>query len=251
MTLAFEDSGPGHPVVLLHSTVCDRRMWDPQWQPLRDRGYRVVRSDFRGHGQTPVGREPFNAAEDVRDLLDALGLPQAVLVGASYGGRVAQEVAARWPERVPALALVCAATRLHSPTEDIIAFSDAEDDLLASDDIDGAVELNVRTFLGPDADDATRQFVAAMQRHAFEVQIAAGDDAAESRNEDFDLTKITARTLVISGGLDLDYFRQTADMLAARIPGAEFMELPWAKHLPSLERPAETTGILLEFLERR
>jgi pimeloyl-ACP methyl ester carboxylesterase len=250
MTLAHDDAGLGQPVVLLHSTVGDRRMWDPQWQPLLDAGYRLVRCDFRGHGDSPVGHEQFNSAEDVRDLLDDLGLPHATLIGASYGGRVAQEMAARWPDRITAMALLCSATRLHSPTEDIIAFSDAEDDLLAAGDIEAAVELNVRTFLGADADETTRTFVADMQRHAFEVQLAAGDDAPDARNEDFDLTKVTAPTLVVSGGQDLDYFRQTAELLAAEIPGAQYVELPWAKHLPSLERPAETTALLLDFLGR-
>jgi pimeloyl-ACP methyl ester carboxylesterase len=80
-------------------------MWDPQWSLLIDAGYRVVRCDFRGHGQSPAPTEPFNAADDVRVLLDSLGIGRAAIIGSSYGGRVAQEIAARWPERVSALVL--------------------------------------------------------------------------------------------------------------------------------------------------
>jgi 3-oxoadipate enol-lactonase len=65
---------------------------------------------------SPAPTEPFNAADDVRALLDSLGIGEAAIVGASYGGRVAQEIAARWPDRVSALILLCAATRLHPPT---------------------------------------------------------------------------------------------------------------------------------------
>ncbi|RZU53276.1 alpha/beta hydrolase family protein [Krasilnikovia cinnamomea] len=138
-------------MVLLHSSVCDRRMWDPQWQILLDTGYRVVRCDFRGHGESPAPTEAFNAADDVRDLLDALQVSDAILIGSSYGGRVAQEIAARWPRRVTALVLLCAATRLHPPTEAILKFGAREQELLDAGDVEAAVALNVATFLGPAA----------------------------------------------------------------------------------------------------
>jgi 3-oxoadipate enol-lactonase len=52
--VTYDVAGTGPALVLLHSTVCDRRMWDPQWPVLADAGYRVVRCDFRGYGETPV-----------------------------------------------------------------------------------------------------------------------------------------------------------------------------------------------------
>ena len=166
-------AGSGPTVVLLHSSICDRRMWDPQWHMLLDAGYRVVRCDFRGHGGSPAPTEPFNAADDVKNLLDILDVREATVIGASYGGRVAQEIAARWPKRVTTLVLLCAAMRLHPPTEAIIAFSTSEDELLDAGDIAGAVALNVATFLGPAASVDTRAAVTAMQQLTFEVQIAA------------------------------------------------------------------------------
>ncbi|MET9064505.1 alpha/beta fold hydrolase [Streptosporangium sandarakinum] len=48
MTLSYDMAGDGPALVLLHSGVCDRRMWDPQWPALLDAGYQVVRCDFRG-----------------------------------------------------------------------------------------------------------------------------------------------------------------------------------------------------------
>ena len=44
--LSYDEAGTGPALVLLHSMVCDRRMWDPQWPVLVDAGYRVVRCDF-------------------------------------------------------------------------------------------------------------------------------------------------------------------------------------------------------------
>ena len=246
MLLAHDLEGSGPTVVLLHSSVCDRRMWEPQWGPLLAAGYQVLRADFRGYGDSPVPAEPFNNAVDVRDLLDAYAVSEAILVGSSFGGRIAQEVASRWPERVSVLALLCAARRLHPPTADVTAFSEREDELIAARDLDAAVALNVATFLGPKADDATRDLVARMQRHAFEVQLAAPE--VESRNQDYDLTAITARTLVVNGKHDLDYFTEIADHLAATIPGARRTVLDWAGHLPSLEDPLLLNPLLLEFL---
>jgi 3-oxoadipate enol-lactonase len=250
MTLAYDTAGSGPTVVLLHSSVCNRGMWDPQWQPLLDAGFRVVRCDFRGHGDSPAPIRPFNPAEDVRDLLDALGVERAALVGASYGGRVAQEVAARWPERVTALGLLCAATRLHPPTADIVAYSEREEELVGTGDLAGAAAFTVATFVGPAASEATRAEVTRMQREAYEIQLAVGDDLAEPADNDYDLTAVTAPTLVVSGAHDLGYFRSTADFLAATIPGAEHVRLDWAGHLPSLEDPARTNPLILDLPTR-
>jgi 3-oxoadipate enol-lactonase len=56
--VSYDVAGSGPTVVLLHSTVCDRRMWDPQMPVLVNAGYRVVRSDMRGFGQTPMPAQP-------------------------------------------------------------------------------------------------------------------------------------------------------------------------------------------------
>ena len=246
MTLAHDISGDGPTVVLLHSSVCDRRMWDPQWDLLIDAGFRVIRPDFRGFGETPAPTSGYDEASDIRDLIDAHGIERAVVVGSSFGGRAAQEFASRWPLRVTGLLLVCAATRLLPPTDDVLAFGAEEDALLDVGDLDGAVALNVRTWVGPGATESTREIVARMQRHAFEVQLPAPDVAPE--RDDFDLGAVTAPTLVVSGAHDLDYFDRVAELLTARIAGAEHRELDWAGHLPSLEDPARFNPLLLDFL---
>src|SRR4029450_11827753 len=134
----------------------------------------VVRSDMRGFGQTPMPDQPHNNAQDVMDLLDLLSVEQAALVGASGGGRVALEVAARWPQRVTSLVLLCTALAGHEPSDELRAFGERENSLLEAGDIAGATDLNVDTWLGPHADEATREKVRRMQRQAFEVQLAAG-----------------------------------------------------------------------------
>ena len=245
--ISYDTMGTGPALVLLHSTVCDRRMWDPQWPVLAEAGYRVVRCDFRGFGATPAPSAPYNDADDVLSLADELDLGPMALVGASSGGEVALEIAARRPRRVTALALVSAGMPGHEPTDELRGFWQREGELIEAGDIAGAVELNVATWLGPEADEATRERVRLMQRHAFEVQLAAPEEY-EPVEVDVDLHAITAPSLVVSGARDLPDFRLIAARLAALLPGAQAVELPWAGHLPTLERPRESSGLLTAFL---
>lgn len=257
MTLAHDyahdadhDSAPAGDrpaLVLLHSGVCDRRMWDPQWPELVDSGYPVVRCDFRGFGRSPLPDRRHNDAEDVLDLLDSLGVERAVLIGSSYGGEVAVEIAARRPDRVAAMVLLCAGLPGHRPTDELREFGEREDELIEAGDVEGAVELNVDTWLGPDADEAVREQVRGMQRRAFEVQLAAPEGAGRNRVE-VDLAAVEAPCLAVSGGRDLTDFRQIAARLPDLFADARHVELPWAGHLPGLERPAEVTALLTGFL---
>jgi 3-oxoadipate enol-lactonase len=245
--LAHDDAGDGGPLLLLHAGVCDRRMWEPQWGELTAR-FRTIRCDLRGFGETPLPAELFNPADDVIRLLDALGIDRVSVVGSSFGGRVALELAATWPGRVQKLVLLCGEWEEVERDPELEAFAEEEDRLLSAGDIDGAAELNVRTWVGPDASGPNRSLVRTMQRHALEVQMAAGDDA-DFRPRNVDPGRIEASTLLVSGGQDLAHFREVAAELNDRIPEAVHVELEWAAHLPSLERPGLVAELLLDHLE--
>ena len=108
-----------------------------------------------------------------------------------------------------------------------------EGELIDAGDIAGAVELNVATWLGPEASQATRERVRLMQRHALEVQLAAPQEY-EPAEVVVDLGAITAASLVVSGAKDLPDFGLIAARLAVLLPGTRQVELPWAGHLPTL-----------------
>ncbi|WP_270888578.1 alpha/beta fold hydrolase [Pedococcus sp. 5OH_020] len=249
MLLAYDDDGSGRAVLLLHAGVADRRMWDPV-VPSLSHSFRVVRPDLRGFGETPLPPEEYADADDLDALLDSLGITDAAVVGSSFGGRVALELATLHSARVSSLVLLCTALRGVEPTPDVLAFGQEEGRLLEAGDVDGAVELNVRTWLGPEGDDSARQLVASMQRRAFEVQLAADvlvprpvQRTVEVRPED-----ISVPTTVVSGGHDLQLFRDVAARLAREVQGADAVELAWAGHLPSLERPDAVLALLLDVL---
>jgi 3-oxoadipate enol-lactonase len=251
MLLAHDDTGAGDPVLLLHAGVADRRMWQPQWEPLAER-FRVVRCDMRGWGDTPLPAERFSNAEDVMALLDHLNIDRAAIVGSSFGGLVGLEIAVTDPDRISRLVLLCPGFRGLEPTAAAEAFDEREEALAEAGDLDGLVEHNVATWLGPDADEPARDFLREMQRHAFEVQLAA--DARPEQPEldrvDVDPAQIACPTVVASGGHDMDHFQAIAAHLATTIPDARLIELDWAGHLPSLERPEETTELIIDALSR-
>ncbi|MCX5606128.1 alpha/beta hydrolase [Streptomyces sp. NBC_00047] len=250
MSVYFEVSGPadGPAVVLLHSSVCDRRMWDPQWGPLAEAGFRVVRLDFRTCGDSPAAQATYSDDGDVLALMDRLGVERAAVVGSSYGGQVALQIAALHPERVTRLALLCAGRPGYRPdSPEVEEFRAAEDALTEAGDLAGAAALNARTWLGPDADEAAHALVQAMQLGNFQGALASTGDH-ELPAPEVDLAAITAPVLAVGGAHDLPDYRHIAAGLPALVPGARHVELPWAGHLPSMERPAEITDLLLEFL---
>ncbi|MFI2102384.1 alpha/beta fold hydrolase [Isoptericola sp. NPDC019693] len=258
MTLAHDVAGdPGSPaVVLLHAGVADRRMWDAVAPALAHR-FRVLRPDLRGFGDSPLPTDGhrYTNAGDVVALLDTLGVADAAVVGSSFGGKVALELATAHPGRVRELVLLCPAAPGVPDTEASDAFDAEEARLLAAGDVEGAVRLNVTTWLGPDADDAAREALATMQRRAFEVQLAADAAASAAGSPEpgpdgvaVDLAGIRVPTFVVEGGHDMDALQACARHVAHEVPGAELSALGWAGHLPVLERPDAVLALLLDVL---
>ena len=105
--LAYEVSGEGPAVVLVHGFGLDMRMWDAQVRHLAG-SFRVVRYDCRGFGASgpfdPAAA--YTHAADLIALLDHLRLGQAVLAGLSFGGRVVMQAALAAPHRVRGLVLL-------------------------------------------------------------------------------------------------------------------------------------------------
>jgi 3-oxoadipate enol-lactonase len=236
--------GSGSAVLLLHAGVADLRIWDAQVLEL-SHDHLTVRCDLNGFGAsaaTPAACD----AEDVLALLDHLGVTRFSLVAASYGGHVGLQVATAIPERVESLVLLAPAADLAEPDEPLRALWAEEGRLVEAGDLDAATELNVQSWLGPEADDAARGLVRRMQRQALVQQVAAGD--VDDRELPVRPDGITMPTTVIVGALDFGFFRTTARVLAQQLARARLVELPWAGHLPSLERPPETTRLIMEAL---
>ena len=169
-------AGRGPAVVLLHAGIADSRMWDPQFEALA-RDHRVLRIDLAGYGRSPLEPGPLCHAEDVARAMDRHNTPSATLVGASFGGAVALDLALGRLERVDALVLVDAPLGGTDWSPELRAVWEREEQALEAGDLDSAVEDVVGFWVdGPQrpagsAPADVRALVALMQRRAFELQL--------------------------------------------------------------------------------
>lgn len=254
---AYDEQGEGSAVVFVHAGVCDRRMWDGPFEALAD-SYRVVRFDARGFGETPAlpgpDDQPITRHGDLLAVLDTLGIDRAVLIGCSMGGATALDTALAAPDRVSALVLV--ATRPSgSPLDpEIVSGWRAVDRALESDDLQSALEMELRMwvdgpFRQPDAvNPALRDLVGEMNRIALSVPEGAFDEEGLEPPAIGRLPDVTAPTLIVTGSLDFPAVVRSGVEMAEQIPGARLASIEGTAHLPSMEEPEQFTAFVRAFL---
>jgi len=244
MTLHHETRGDGPPLLLLHAADVDGRAYGPLADRLQDR-FTLVMPDQRGHGRTPQGTEPYAPAEDTIAVLDELGIERAAVIGNSFGGRVALQLATSAPDRVAALVLLASSLPGLEPGPELTAAWEEETALWEAGDVDGIVAHNVRTWV---REPAVADLVADMMRTAVGLQAQADEDLA--RALPVDLGTIPVPVLAVSGGRDLPDFARIADQIAAEVPRGERAEIADAGHLIALERPDAAAALVVDFLDR-
>lgn len=251
----YQSAGEGIPLVLIHAGVCDSRMWDPQFDAFAHAGYRVVRYDLRGWGNTPVPDSEFAHHEDVIAVCNAAGVEKVWLIGASHGGKVALDTALTYPDRIKGLILVNAAVGGWEGGASLESFGEAEDALLEGGDLAGATELNLKMWVdGPyrtptDVSEEIRAKVGEMQRRAFQIPVPPNASLKRVEPPAIErLHEIDLPTLVIVGALDVPEFVTLAEQMAATIPHAHLSVIDGVAHLPSMEAPESFNEKVMAFL---
>lgn len=115
-TFHVQDEGEGPPVVLLHGLGTDHTIWDDLRFRLPDK--RLILPDLRGHGQSDVPKGPYTMGGLVRDvegICDALEVRDAVIIGLSLGGMIAQGLAVKRLDLARGLVLMATAAKLGQP----------------------------------------------------------------------------------------------------------------------------------------
>jgi pimeloyl-ACP methyl ester carboxylesterase len=254
--LWHESAGSGPPVLLLHAGICDARMWEREMGTFSAH-HRVTRCDLPGFGRSALVPGRLCHGEEVAALLEGLGSGPADLVGASFGGRVALELAIARPDLVRRLVLIGAPYPDHEWSAAVEAFGEEEERLIEQGRIDDAAELNVRFWVdGPhrspeDVDPAIRAAVGRMQRRAFELQEPLWEQVeVEALVPDAGqrLGEVRAETLVVTGAGDVGDIHAIAERFAREIPAVRTATIEATAHLPSLERPEEFDELVLGFL---
>lgn len=241
----------GPAVVLSNSLGSTHRMWDAQIAALEER-FRVVRYDTRGHGASPVPPGPYSIdelADDVIGLLDRLDIERAHLVGLSLGGMTMMRVAARNPERVNRLALLCTAAYL-PPAQ---GWTDRAA-LVRADGTSAVAAAVVQRWFTPGylaANTEAQQGYEAMVAATPTEGYAACCEAIAAMDQRAELSSIIAPTLAIAGADDPatppDLLRDIVDA----VPHGRLLVVPDSAHLANAEQPGIITPALLEHLEQQ
>ncbi|WP_138733522.1 3-oxoadipate enol-lactonase [Modestobacter excelsi] len=235
-------------VVLSNSLGATRAMWDPQVPVLAER-YRVVTYDTRGHGASPAPAGPYtldDLVDDVLSLLDRVGAQRAHVVGLSLGGMTALRLAAREPQRVHRLAVLCSSAKTE-PQGFLDRAAAARADGTAS-----FAPAVVSRWLTPAHAAAHPDLVSRL-----EGMIAGCDDEGYAACAEVvggvdlraDLGRITAPTLVVSGAEDPALPPAHQQAIADGVRGAELLTVSPGAHLANLEQPLRISGALLGHLD--
>lgn len=249
------------PFVFVHGFGCARSDWDAQVAHL-SASHQCVAVDLGGHGTSPGGPEHARIethGADVANLMNALSLAPAILVGHSMGCRVVMEAAARAPDRTKALILVDGSRLGEAGSRSYEGRAKALDAM-------GYVNAAKAAFgqmFGPDYDPAKRQAIidrAVARRPEIAGPLFA--DIGRYDLEQFDRILASVRvpmlaiqsTQTLADGKRLPLVKgQTTPylvMLRAKVPGVAVEIVPGIGHFPQLERSAETNAMMTAFAAR-
>jgi len=242
--------GDGPWLVLSHSLACDHTMWDEQIEALT-RDYRVVRYDTRGHGRSsaPDGIYSLDLlAADLNDLLDALNIDKAHLVGLSMGGMIGQIFALQYPSRLHTLVL-CDTSSAYSDSvapvwkervrvaqmEGMTALAEPTVERWFTERFHRASPATIRRF---------RDLVAGTTLDGY----AGCSEAILKIRATERLNEISVPVLVVVGEQDQGTPVEMAQIIHDQISASELAIIGDAAHFPNVEQPAVFTNVLLEFL---
>lgn len=248
-TIHYLKEGAGPAVALIHSLGSSVHMWRETIAALKDR-YTVIACDARGHGGTSGKGEcsVATAAQDLKAVLDQLGISECHLVGISTGGPVALTLAAQSPGTVKSLML---ADTFAKPVEGSKERVEATAEAIAYVSMEefgtqyAAEALLPSTLL--DVQDELAGVVAKVNPKVY-IQLmrsaVLGDFTAL-------LASVKAPTLVLIGESDLMAPRSESDFLVDKIPNATLAVVPAAGHLSCLDNPAAFNDAIGKFLDEQ
>jgi 3-oxoadipate enol-lactonase len=253
INLHYHDEGEGLPVIFIHAFALNQTMWRAQVAALKHQ-YRCITLDLRGFGHSGVTEEPSlmqQMASDVRELMKALSIDRAVLVGLSMGGYIALAFYRHFPQAVRALVL--ADTRATADNEEAKANRLRSAEKALSEGSAAIAAETTPKLLGDTTlnnNPELVQLVHTIQAANSPVGIAAAQRGMAARVDSSDLlARIDVPTLVIVGSEDKLTPPAEAEVIQQGIRHAKLLVIENSGHLSNLETPEPFNKALAEFLE--
>lgn len=254
----YEDRGRGRPLVWSHGFACGAKMWQPQVEWFADR-YRVITYDVRGHGASDAPAEPEaysqpHSVEDLRALLDHLGLERSCIGGLSMGGNIALNLALAHPDLVAGL--VIADTGAGSDDPDGWRTKCAEwAALLESRGIEAAVDVMLADPLfaryatqGPEAARHMRCLLTTHRARGLALTLRGVLPRRPSLYSlEERLRALATPALIIVGEHDEPCVK-VSGYLAETLPNAQLARIREAGHMTNLEDPTTFNAAVDRFL---
>jgi len=251
-TIEYDDVGNGMPLLLIHGFPLDRSLWRSQIEGLQSAA-RVVAPDLRGFGQSGDAPETMTMDEyaaDLKALLDALNVKQAVVCGLSMGGYIALAFLAKYPGMLKGLIL--ANTRAGADSEQAREARYAN----AQKAFDEGVPAIAEGMLPKMLTEATRAnrdsltaYVRSMMAHQPAKGVAAAQRGMAARPDRTSmLAAINIPTLIITGSADTLIPPSESEAMAKAIPGSKLVVVPDVAHLSNVENPDAFNAAVREFI---
>jgi 3-oxoadipate enol-lactonase len=233
-----------------HSLACHSGMWDEQAALLAKR-FKVLRYDTRGHGQSAAPAGPYSLellADDVKALLDALGVREAHWIGISMGGMIGQTLALEHPGVLASLVL--ADTTSRNPPEAWPMWKERID-VAEANGMEAAVESTLARWFTEPFRKARPDRIEPIARMIRGTPVAGYVGCCHAIPK-IDLTarlkEIRVPVLAITGVEDVAAPGTRA--IHENLPGSELVEIPSASHLSNIEQPEAFNQALTRFYDR-
>jgi pimeloyl-ACP methyl ester carboxylesterase len=250
--LAVEVRGEGAPVVFIHGFPFDRTMWRHQLAGFSR--WKRIALDLRGAGASSAPAEGYSVAryaDDVVQVLDALGIDRAVVCGLSLGGYILFDLLRRHAGRIRAAVLCNTKATADSPEarrgrDEMAALAEREGVGAVAERLLPQLLAPATVAAQPDVVTHLRDMIGRTPLPGLVGALRALRDRPDSTPM---LDSIRVPVLAVAGAEDKIAPVDVMRAMAAAIPGAQFAVIPAAGHLAPLEQPLATSRVVADFLD--
>jgi pimeloyl-ACP methyl ester carboxylesterase len=254
INLYYEQHGSGDDLVLIGGLTSDHQVWKSTLRHF-SKHFRVLIFDNRGAGKSDAPNYPYTTemmAQDTLQLMDALSISRAHVVGHSMGGCIAQKMALIAPSKINKCVIACARAKPSAlanmilsmreklqkkgMTTDVLAeyvlpFLFSEHFLKNTVQVNGFIQWTLQNPL-PQTAIGYQQQLHAVKTH----------DVSEQLNH------ITMPTLIIAGEEDILMPLKKMEAISKSLKNSTFISIPNCAHMPHVEAPQEFVDAVLKFL---
>ncbi len=245
--LAFERSGRGMPLVLIHGYPLDHTIWE-KVAPLLDKDFDLILPDMRGFGQSGEVESTYTVADlasDIAGLLDHLKIEKAAVAGHSMGGYVALAFARAHPRRLAGLGMVSSQVLADPPDRKEGRYKNAAD--VAEKGVGLVADAMASKLSG---DQSVQSFVHDLIGRQKALGVIGALKAMAERPDSTDiLAAIKVPVVIVHGDADALIPVERGREMKKIASGAHYVELPGLGHMLMMENPQVVADALKSFVK--